>query len=73
MCLVSQTKGLKVKKVTLRGHVYEKYRDIICDDNYGGCEYCQHEIEYIEPSVDTVVEACKSCKVDFVKPTINNK
>ena len=33
-CPVSHSKGLIVKKITLRGHVQEKYWDIISDKNY---------------------------------------
>ena len=40
ICPISQTKGLIVKKVTLRGHVEEKYWDIISDENYF---FCRHE------------------------------
>lgn len=36
-CPVSHTKGLVVKKVTLRGHVYEKYWDIVSDKNFYFC------------------------------------
>ena len=36
-CPVSQNKGLIVKKITLRGHVQEKYWDIISDQNYFFC------------------------------------
>ena len=36
-CPISQTKGLIVKKITLRGHVQEKYWDIISDQNYFFC------------------------------------
>lgn len=191
ICPISQTKGLKVRKVTLRGHVFEKYWDIISDENYffcphktcpiiyfnneenhyftqasvksrsnykegpeprpacyclnvlehrildeivvkkccdslqdikeytgartgkfchitnpsgrccgpivneiiakgielakqnkelqkevietvhSGCEYCKHEIEYIEPSLDNLVDVCKSCEVEFEKSSLN--
>jgi len=37
ICPVSHTKGLIVKKITLRGHVQEKYWDIISDQNYYFC------------------------------------
>jgi len=36
-CPISQTKGLIIKKITLRGHVQEKYWDIISDQNYFFC------------------------------------
>ena len=36
-CPVSYSKGLIVKKITLRGHVQEKFWDIISDKNYFFC------------------------------------
>ena len=45
-CPVSHTKGLIVKKITLRTHVNEKFWDIISDSNYFFCPSKQCPIIY---------------------------
>ncbi|MHA2363518.1 MAG: (2Fe-2S)-binding protein [Candidatus Hodarchaeales archaeon] len=41
ICPISRTKGLIVKKITLRGHVKEKFWNIISDEHY---YFCPHKL-----------------------------
>ena len=45
-------------------------QDQILETVHSGCEYCLHEIkDYIEPSLDAVVDACAACNLDWEKPS----
>jgi len=60
-CPISQTKGLIVKKITLRGHVEEKYWDIISDQNYFFCPDENCPIIYFN-NIDTYYFTAKEVK-----------
>jgi len=57
-------KGLELAKMD------EKLQKEVIDTVHSGCEYCEHEMEIIAPSLDSVEEACKTCDVDWDKPTM---
>jgi len=58
-------KGLELAKKD------EKLQKEVIEAVHSGCEYCQHEVDYIEPSLDNLAEACKSCEVNWEKPSMN--
>ncbi|KKK74498.1 hypothetical protein LCGC14_2883150, partial [marine sediment metagenome] len=45
-------------------------QETILETVHSGCEYCQHEIEYLEPSISLVADTCKACKIDWEKPDL---
>ena len=50
ICKVSKTRGYKVKTVTLKEHIFEKYSDIIVEDSYFFCPEEDCDIVYFNNS-----------------------
>ena len=40
----------------------------ILDQIHSGCEYCLHEMDFIEVSFDLIEDACKSYGIKWNKP-----
>lgn len=46
----------------------EESVDKVLEQIHSGCEYCDHEMEYIEPSFKILEDTCKSCDIKWKKP-----
>ena len=59
-------KGLKLLGEAL--DVQESVLELV----HSGCVYCEHEISYLEPSIDLVEDSCQACHIDWEKPIIKS-
>ena len=67
--------GSQVNELIVRGLQLLKEDSLLVRDLlrtvHSGCEYCQHESEYINPSISQIVDSCKECHIPWEENTVN--